>query len=207
MRRRGPDTDITKNVRDRIIVLIDEYCDGKQIVFSNKTGIPKGTVSNYVNGKNLPSDTYSRKIADVFNVGLLWIKGYDVPRNSSEKLKPTNMVELLDMRKEKEETIFENVFDCAGYRLEISEYKGLYNVLRFPAGTTLSAQQISITSDELKSFTQNVSDYADLLISKMFSSHTVSECGDVFAARVNAKPEPGIGDSPEKDEELMNKHK
>lgn len=70
-----------KQAQFRIKQLIAEYCDGSQQRFSEKTGVNKGAVSQYVNGKNTPSNITSKKIADVFNVAPAWVMGFDVPKN------------------------------------------------------------------------------------------------------------------------------
>lgn len=129
MKRKTAESKFEKNCRKRITELIDEFCEGKQIVFSRKTGIPKGTVSHYVNGGNSPSDEYAEKIAHTFNVNVQWLKGYDVPKdapNSGRNIK--HLVEVLDEIKTHNEMIFANVFDSVGCRLEESEFKGEYIV-------------------------------------------------------------------------------
>ena len=62
---------------NRIRKLIDEYCAGSQQRFVERTGLNKGSVSQYVNGKNIPSESNARKIAEAFNVDIAWIMGYD----------------------------------------------------------------------------------------------------------------------------------
>ena len=61
----------------RIRSLINDYCDGSQQRFVDKTGLNKGSVSQYVNGKNMPSESNAQKIAKAFNVSPEWIMGYD----------------------------------------------------------------------------------------------------------------------------------
>ena len=67
-----------KTCMRRIKQLIDDYCDGSQQRFVEKTGLNKGSVSQYVNGKNIPSEANAQKIADAFNIDATWIMGYDV---------------------------------------------------------------------------------------------------------------------------------
>lgn len=61
----------------RIQKLIDEYCDGSQQRFAEKTGLNKGSVSQYVNGKNVPSMANVEKISAAFGVDVDWILAYD----------------------------------------------------------------------------------------------------------------------------------
>ena len=79
---------------NRIRKLIDEFCAGSQQRFVEKTGLNKGSVSQYVNGKNIPSESNARKIAEAFDVDIAWIMGYDaipngiirLPHEEAEKL-------------------------------------------------------------------------------------------------------------------------
>ena len=52
-----------KLIIKRIRSLIDIRCEGSQKKFVDKTGLNKGSVSQYVNGKNVPSWDNAEKIA------------------------------------------------------------------------------------------------------------------------------------------------
>ena len=67
-----------KTCMQRIHQLIADYCGGSQQRFVEKTGLCKASVSQYVNGRNVPSGTNVNKIAEAFNVDPAWIMGYDV---------------------------------------------------------------------------------------------------------------------------------
>ena len=67
-----------KTCMRRIKQLIDVYCDGSQQRFVEKTGLNKGSVSQYVNGKNVPSGSNAQKIAEAFGVDPNWVMGYDI---------------------------------------------------------------------------------------------------------------------------------
>jgi len=62
----------------RINNLITDYCGGSQQRFAERTGLCKASVSQYVNGRNVPSGTNAEKIANAFNVDPAWVMGYDV---------------------------------------------------------------------------------------------------------------------------------
>lgn len=81
MERKTPPTKYAMQSTLRINELIAEYCDGNQQLFVEKTGINKGSVSQYVNGKNVPSTTTAKKIGQLFDVNPAWIMGFDVPRH------------------------------------------------------------------------------------------------------------------------------
>ena len=68
-----------KQARERILFIIDKYCEGSQQRFADMTGINKASVSQYVNGKNTPSNVTAGKIAFAFNVNPPWVMGFDVP--------------------------------------------------------------------------------------------------------------------------------
>ena len=71
-------TPYEKAIRSRIINLINEYCDGSQQRFVERTGLNKGSVSTYVNGKNTPSWENAEKIANAFNIEVDWVMATDI---------------------------------------------------------------------------------------------------------------------------------
>ena len=74
------------NSRIRIMELIQEYCDGSQQRFVEKTGLNKGAVSQYVNGKKSPTNLAASIIGDTFKVSAAWVMGFDV--NKDENINP-----------------------------------------------------------------------------------------------------------------------
>ena len=62
-----------KIVRERIIDLINKNCNGKQSKFVERTGLNKGSVSQYVNGNNTPSWDNAQKIAAAFDIDASWV--------------------------------------------------------------------------------------------------------------------------------------
>lgn len=57
---------------------------------SNKSGVAKASISQYVNGSHKPSNISSGKMASVLNVEPLWLMGFDVsmkpePKSASSK--------------------------------------------------------------------------------------------------------------------------
>ena len=78
-----------KIIRNRIIKLINEYCDGSQKRFVERTGINQGSVSQYVNGKNSPSWENAEKIASAFNIDVKWVMAVDaIPDGADPKVPP-----------------------------------------------------------------------------------------------------------------------
>lgn len=71
--------EINENSRKRIIQLIQDFCDGSQRQFAERTGLNKGLVSQYVNGKRTPTIIAASAIGEVFKVSPAWIIGFNVP--------------------------------------------------------------------------------------------------------------------------------
>lgn len=64
---------------NRIRELIATRCNGSQQEFADRTHISKASISQYVNGRNTPSNLTAQKIADAFMVDPAWVQGFDVP--------------------------------------------------------------------------------------------------------------------------------
>lgn len=45
-----------------------------------KSGVNKGSISQYINGLHVPSSTNAKKLADVLDVNPLWLMAFDAPR-------------------------------------------------------------------------------------------------------------------------------
>ena len=71
------------SVSERILQLINEQCGGSQQVFAEKTGLTKGSVSQYVNGRNEPSKKTAAKIAESFGVSAEWVLGAEEETNAA----------------------------------------------------------------------------------------------------------------------------
>lgn len=46
---------------------------------SNKSGVSKASISQYINGSHAPSNISSGKMASILKVNPLWLMGFDVP--------------------------------------------------------------------------------------------------------------------------------
>ncbi len=60
----------------------------KAIELSEKTGISKARISQYVNGVYTPKSKGTYAIAKALNVNETWLMGYDVPMENSETTIP-----------------------------------------------------------------------------------------------------------------------
>ena len=72
-------------VNERVLQLINEQCGGSQQVFADRTGLTKGSVSQYVNGRNTPSRKTAAKIAEEFNVTIEWLFDEPLPIKEEKK--------------------------------------------------------------------------------------------------------------------------
>ena len=71
--------------QERIKKMIAERCGGSQQVFADLVGINKASVSQYVNGRNVPTNLTAEKIGKAFSVNPAWVMGFDVPEIVTEK--------------------------------------------------------------------------------------------------------------------------
>lgn len=67
----------------------------KQIELAEKSGISRGTISNWTKNKYQPKRTPLMKMAQVLDVAELWLAGYDVPMERAPEQKQADaLVEL-----------------------------------------------------------------------------------------------------------------
>ena len=55
---------------------------------SNKSGVAKASISQYVNGSHKPSNISSGKLSKILDVNPLWLMGFDVPIENNQ-IEPT----------------------------------------------------------------------------------------------------------------------
>lgn len=85
MERKSEPTSIEKKSRERILAIIAEFCEGSQQQLAEKTKIGKASISQYVNGKNVPSNITAAKLGRPFGINPAWIMGFDEPKYESDK--------------------------------------------------------------------------------------------------------------------------
>ena len=86
-------------IMKRIRTLIDVRCGGSQKKFVEKTGLNKGSVSQYCNGKNIPTWETAEKIAAAFNVDVKWVMAVDtIPDGvpAAEQQKSSELMNLYE---------------------------------------------------------------------------------------------------------------
>ena len=97
-------TNIDKYARSaakNINYLVDTFCNGEQKVFCEKTGLSKGSVSQYCSGKNVPNNITAKKIADAFGVSPVWVMGFTELMKIEEIIRMVNDPKKLSADEEK----------------------------------------------------------------------------------------------------------
>ena len=70
---------LKKKASSRIKQIIDQYCGGVQQELSEKTGVAKASISQYIHGRNVPNNITAKKLGTPFGINPAWIMGFDVP--------------------------------------------------------------------------------------------------------------------------------
>ena len=76
---------------------------------SNETGIDKGLISKYINGKSVPSVSQVAILVEPFNVNPVWLMGYDIPMINVEKKTTDKIAKLVSKLTESEKEQLYNV--------------------------------------------------------------------------------------------------
>lgn len=83
MEKRKTPTEFDIRSRERLNYIIAEYCHGSQQELANRTGIGKSSISQYVNGKNTPSNLTAMQICEPFSLNPAWLMGFNAPMKTS----------------------------------------------------------------------------------------------------------------------------
>ena len=79
--------------RERIIYIIENFCDGNRMELARRAGIGKSSISQYVNGTNAPGNITASKIGNAFGIDPMWIMGFDVPMRKTLEQKLQELAE------------------------------------------------------------------------------------------------------------------
>lgn len=96
MVRKTEPTKYEKQAQERIKHLIDLYYDGSQQKLAEYSNVNKASISQYVNGKNVPSNLTAKKIGALYGINPAWIMGFDVPMYENEPATKENRAELIE---------------------------------------------------------------------------------------------------------------
>ena len=175
----------TDSAKKNINYLVEEFCDGKQVIFCMKTGINKGSVSQYCNGSNVPNNLTAKKIGDAFGVDPAWVMGFDVPMRSNKMTFVADQRTLNEAKNNAVKTI--NTFNEIKNTLDIEE------VILINAYRNLD--------DEGKKFIEKAFKHEQIRI------HQITEASNakntIYAAHKTTNPDAGDSDSIEKDLQEM----
>lgn len=102
----------------------------KKIELAEKSGIHKGTISNWINQKYQPKQNSLYIMARILRVSEMWLGGYDVPmERSTQQIEADKIAEYLTVLKStrKYDEIVEYVIKLDDTQLEVvtSMIKGL----------------------------------------------------------------------------------
>ena len=131
---------------------------------SDKSGVSKASISQYVNGSHKPSNISAQKIGICLDVNPLWIMGFDVPMND-DKIVANDDFNTLKL-----------IFDKFGYTIEPFDNIGTY-MLQHKRDTKFG---LLIHSSELNAMLYDISDYIAELISKRFEEILTSVRGNHY---------------------------
>ncbi len=79
MKKKYEQTRFDKQAQNRIKYVIEHWFNGSQQALSDKCGVHKASISQYVNGKNTPSNLTAEKICKPLGLNPAWLMGFDVP--------------------------------------------------------------------------------------------------------------------------------
>ena len=77
MDKKGDLTKYEELSKERIKLIISQYCGGSQQKLADATGVNKASISQYVNGKNAPSTFSAEKLCKPFGINPVWLMGFD----------------------------------------------------------------------------------------------------------------------------------
>lgn len=98
MEKRKEPTEFDIRSRERLNYIIAKYCHGSQQELSNRTGVGKASISQYVNGKNTPSNLTAMQLCEPFFINPAWLMGFDAPMKTAiiQPLRDPNDYSLSD---------------------------------------------------------------------------------------------------------------
>lgn len=161
-----------------------ELSDVKPSQVSKATGISTATLSSWKKGLYTPKNDKLQKIANFFQVPIEYIRG-------------ESSVQLDEQTKINDMKAFDMYINSLGWEVIKDEEMCCLN------GGQVS---VSISLERYADFERKIRNECVSDILGFISERLSEEMTYLEAAHHNAMPEPGIDDSPEKDEELMDKH-
>lgn len=132
MERKTEPTKFEKQAKQRINELISEYCGGSQQELANRTNVAKASISQYANGKNVPSNITAMKLCTPFGINPAWLMGFDVPKRVKQADTDKGFV-----LSSKEKSLIEKYRLCDQHGRELIEYMATAESARCQRETNL----------------------------------------------------------------------
>lgn len=79
-------TKFERQSQERIQLIVEQYCGGNQQKLADIAKVNKASISQYINGKNVPSTFTAEKLCLPFGLNPVWLMGFDVPMYQSQTL-------------------------------------------------------------------------------------------------------------------------
>lgn len=131
---------------------------------SDKSGVSKASISQYVNGSHAPSNISSEKMGAILNVNPLWLMGFDVPmcppvaaaaitlynvhcETENECKLILNYRELSDIGKKKVSIYVNNILEIEKADVEILNAAHARTDIEFPKDVDTSDDDIMDSED------------------------------------------------------------
>lgn len=123
-----------RQAKERIHILVNDYCGGRQQDLADKSGVGKSSISQYMHGRSVPSNLAAEKLCRPFGLNPAWLMGFDVPRTWSaqellnERSMTPSLVPLLGrISAGPENWVYDDVYDWVPYKsgIDKEEYYAL----------------------------------------------------------------------------------
>lgn len=76
MKRKSEHNEFSILAMKRMNEIVEEFGDGSQQRIADRTGVNKGSISSYCNGRNVPNNLTAKKICEPFGLSPLWLMGF-----------------------------------------------------------------------------------------------------------------------------------
>ena len=137
MERKTEPTKFEKQAKQRINELISEYCGGSQQELANKTNVAKASISQYANGKNVPSNVTAMKLCAPFGVNPAWLMGFDVPKRVKQTDKG-GVENISNLRDDEHQLLgYYNQLNDAGKAKAMSDISDMTELSKYTKDTSL----------------------------------------------------------------------
>lgn len=149
MTKRADRRALKEKVSERINYLMNQYTDevpGQQQNFAEMCGVSKFSMSQYINGANIPGSVSAAKIANRCGVDPLWVMGMDVPMQPEPVVPTTNDLlqayeQLTPGNRHKAERYIDLLLSLQQFDDEIESAKWVNDI---PEANTNSVKQIRV---------------------------------------------------------------